>query len=123
VLRHGIPQKLYTDQGKPFVNHHVRIVCANLGIRLLHAKPYHAWSKGKVERLIRTIQGDFEETLRLQGASVHSLEELNQAFSRWVASVCHLRPHGSTKETPLARFKRSGCPLRSVEDPSQIDPL
>src|SRR5690606_470236 len=32
VLRHGIPQKLYTDQGKPFVNHHVRIVCANLGI-------------------------------------------------------------------------------------------
>lgn len=45
ILRRGLPVKLYTDQGKPFVNHHVRIVCANLGIRLLHAKPYHAWSK------------------------------------------------------------------------------
>jgi len=32
------------DQGRPFVNHHARIVCANLGIRLLHAKPDHAWS-------------------------------------------------------------------------------
>ncbi len=33
---------------------------------LLHAKPYHASSKGKVERLIRTIQQDFEATLRLE---------------------------------------------------------
>ena len=43
VLRRGLPIKLYTDQGKPFINHHARIVSANLGIRLLHAKPYHAW--------------------------------------------------------------------------------
>ncbi len=43
VRRSGLPIKLYTDQGKPFVNHHARIVCANLGVRLLHAKPYHAW--------------------------------------------------------------------------------
>ena len=55
VLRRGLPVKLYPDQGKPFVNHHAKIVCANLGIRLLHAKPYHAWSKGKAERLIQTI--------------------------------------------------------------------
>ena len=96
VLRRGLPLKLYTDQGKPFVSHHVRIVCANLGIRLLHAKPYHAWSKGKVERLIRTIQGDFEATLRLEGRGVHSLAELNTAFSRWIATIYHLRVHGST---------------------------
>jgi transposase InsO family protein len=48
LRRRGLPAKLYTDQGKPFTNDHTRIVCANLGIRLLHAKPYHAWSKGKV---------------------------------------------------------------------------
>jgi len=83
VQRRGLPIKLYTDQGKPFVNHHARIVCANLGIRLLHAKPYHAWSKGKVERLIQTIQRDFEMTLRLENNQVHSLDELNTAVSRW----------------------------------------
>ena len=69
VLRRGLPLKLSTDQGKPFVNHHARIVCANLGIRLLHAKPCHAWSKGKVERLIQTLQRDFEMTLRLEDSS------------------------------------------------------
>ena len=96
VLRRGLPVKLYTDQGKPFVNHHAKIVCANLGIRLLHAKPYHAWSKGKVERLIQTIQRDFELTLRLDGNAVHSLGEFNTVLSNWTSSTYHLRVHSST---------------------------
>lgn len=123
VLRRGLPLKLYTDQGKPFVNHHARIVCANLGIRLLHARPYHAWSKGKVERLIRTIQGDFEATLRLEGAQVHSLEQLNTALSRWIEGTYHLRPHGSTGMSPHQRFTAADHPLRLIEDPEKIDPL
>ena len=45
IRRRGIPLKLYTDQGGPFTSDHTKIICANLGIRLLHAKPYHAWSK------------------------------------------------------------------------------
>ena len=48
VLRRGLPRKLYTDQGKPFVSTHTALVCAQLGVRLLHCKPYHCWSKGKV---------------------------------------------------------------------------
>lgn len=123
VLRRGLPLKLYTDQGKPFVGTHARIVCANLGIRLLHAKPYHAWSKGKVERLIRTIQSDFEATLRLEGRQVQSLEELNAAFSRWVASFYHLRPHSSTEMSPHERFSCTGQPLRTIEEPDKIDAL
>jgi len=123
VLRRGLPIKLYTDQGKPFVNHHVRTVCANLEIRLLHAKPYHAWSKGKVERIIRTIQQDFEATLRLDGGRVESLEALNASFSRWIASFYHLRAHGSTRQSPQERFNAAAHPLRQLEDPERIDPL
>lgn len=123
VLRRGLPHKLYTDQGKPFVNHHARIVCANLGIRLLHAKPYHAWSKGKVERLIRTIQNDFELTLRLEGGPVHSLTELNTALSRWIAGAYHLRKHSSTGQTPHERFNGGSHPIRPVEEPEKIDAL
>lgn len=123
VLRRGLPHKLYTDQGKPFVSNHSRIVCANLGIRLLHAKPYHAWSKGKVERLIRTIQGDFEATLRLEKQSVHSLLDLNAAFSRWIETIYHLRTHSSTGMSPHQRFTGGTHPLRHVEEPAQIDPL
>jgi transposase InsO family protein len=48
LAQRGFPDKLYTDQGKIFTSYHLQIVCANLGIRLCHAKPYAAWSKGKV---------------------------------------------------------------------------
>lgn len=123
VLRRGLPLKLYTDQGKPFVSHHAKVVCANLGIRLLHAKPYHAWSKGKVERLIQTIQRDFELTLQLDGASVHSLSQLNTTFARWIASTYHLRTHSSTGQTPHERFNAASHPLRPIEDPDKIDAL
>jgi hypothetical protein len=123
VLRRGLPHKLYTDQGKPFVSHHARTVCANLGIRLLHAKPYHAWSKGKVERLIRTIQQDFEATLRLEKQDVHSLAELNFAFSRWIETIYHLRTHSSTDMSPHQRFTGGAHPLRHIEEPDKIDPL
>jgi hypothetical protein len=123
VLRRGLPLKLYTDQGKPFVSHHAKVVCANLGIRLLHAKPYHAWSKGKVERLIQTIQRDFELTLQLDGASVHSPSQLNTTFARWIASTYHLRTHSSTGQTPHERFNAASHPLRPIEDPDKIDAL
>ena len=43
--RRGLPEALYTDQGKIFTGSQLKLVCANLGIRLLHAKPYAAWSK------------------------------------------------------------------------------
>ena len=137
VLRRGRPHKLYTDQGKQFISHHARIVCANLDIRLLHARPYHAWSKGKVERLIRTIQDDFEATLRLPGKQVHSLAELNSTLARWVEGTYHLRPHSSTHQSPHDRFAsihRTGHgglsgpihihpPLRPVADPQNIGKL
>ena len=35
IRRRGLPAKLYTDNGGPFVNDHTRIVCARLGIRLI----------------------------------------------------------------------------------------
>ena len=84
IRRRGLPRKLYTDQGGPFINDHTRVICANLGIRLLHAKPYHAWSKGKIERFFHTVQQDFEATLRLPGQGAASLEELNARLADWM---------------------------------------
>jgi hypothetical protein len=111
-----LPAKLYTDQGGPFTNDHTRIVCANLGIRLLHAKPYHAWSKGKAERVLFTIQQDFEAGLRLPGQGVRTLEELNAKFYLWLQSVYHARVHSSTGMTPVERYQR-GAHLVKALDP------
>jgi len=124
LIRRGVPIKLYTDQGGPFIGQHTRIVCANLGIRLLHAKPYHAWSKGKVERVIQTLQQGFESSLRLEGNHVHSLDELNRKCSEWIQITYHQRTHSSTHETPETRYHRAIGSIRRLEiDPLSLDTL
>jgi transposase InsO family protein len=123
VLRRGLPRKLYTDQGKPFVSGHTRLVCAQLGVRLLHCKPYHSWSKGKVERVIQTLQQGFESTLRLEGGQAKSLAELNAKLSLWIQSIYHQRAHGSTGQSPEYRYQQAAPSLRHLEAGIDIDPL
>jgi len=123
VRRRGLPRKLYTDHGGPFVNDHLKVVCANLGIRLLHAKPYHAWSKGKCERIFRTIQSDFEASLRLPGQAVGSLDELNARFSVWLQEIYHVRVHDGTHQTPQERFTQGASSLRTLDPHLDLDRL
>lgn len=123
VQRRGLPYKLYTDQGKPFTNKHTQIICANLGIRLLHAKPYCAWSKGKVERCFYTLQQGFESALKLPGNGAQGLEELNQKLTHWIQTVYHLRPHGSTGVSPQVRFAQAAGSLRHLEAGLDLEAL
>ena len=37
---YGIPKVLYVDNGSPYANEQLSLICANLGIHLIHAKPY-----------------------------------------------------------------------------------
>ena len=115
VLRRGVPHKLYADNGAPFVSKHTHIVCANLGIRLLHHRPYHAWSKGKAERVIYSIQSGFETLLSLPEERVHSLEELNTKLSIWIQSEYHTRSHSSLGASPQSRFQDGSEHLRQLE--------
>jgi len=103
ISRRGVPEKLYTDNGNLFVSDHLKVVCANLGIKLLHAQPYHSWSKGKIERFLGHVQSDFEAALCL--APVHSLEQLNERFWQWLEQAYHQRSHaGLNGENPATRF-------------------
>lgn len=123
LRRRGLPTKLYTDQGGPFTNDHTRMVCARLGIRLLHAKPYHAWSKGKVERVLSTIQQDFEVGLRLPGEGVATLEELNARFSLWLQSIYHPRVHSGTGMTPTERYQRGAHLVKALDPHLNLEQL
>jgi transposase InsO family protein len=123
LLRRGLPRKLYTDNGKPFINAHSHLVCAQLGVRLLHCKPYHSWSKGKCERLIQSIQQGFETTLRLEGQAAHSLEELNAKLSAWIQTVYHQRAHSSTGQSPEYRYQQAAQTLRQWDATMAIEPL
>jgi transposase InsO family protein len=114
LARRGFPAKLYTDRGKIFTSHHLQIVCANLGVRLCHAQPFAAWSKGKQERWFRTLQMDFEARLVID--PVHSLAELNTRLWRWIESEYHQRVHSALAgQTPAERFAQRAANLRTAE--------
>jgi putative transposase len=122
LARRGFPEKLYTDQGKIFTSYHLQIVCANLGVRLCHAKPYAAWSKGKQERWFRTLQMDFEARLVIDPA--RTLEELNARLWRWIESEYHQRPHSALAgQTPAERFAQRAVHLRTADPQTDWEAL
>jgi putative transposase len=123
IQRRGLPRKLYTDQGGPFTNEHTRVICANLGIRLLHAQPYHAWSKGKVERFFRTLQEDFEAGLRLPGKAPASLEELNARLADWLQTIYHVRRHEGIGMSPQERFAQGSRQVRALDPHLDLERL
>ena len=89
-----------------------------MGVRLLHAKPYAAWSKGKIERFFSTVQSDFEQ--RLVFAPAQSLTDLNQRFWHWLETEYHQREHGSLEgQSPAVRFQERSAHLRVL--PADLD--
>jgi transposase InsO family protein len=118
----GVPEKLYTDNGRIFTSTHTQTICAVLGINLIHCKPYHAWSKGKIERFFLTVQRDFEQ--RLVFDPVTSIEQLNSRFWHWLNVEYHQRKHGALDgKSPAERFVERAGQLKIVQDDIDLDGL
>ena len=64
VLKRGLPEKVYVDNGKIFVSRWFRLACARLNVKHRVTAPYSPESKGKVERFMRTAD-QFTEEARL----------------------------------------------------------
>ncbi len=82
ILRRGIPMRLFVDNGSAFRSQHLSLVCAKLGITLIHARPYHAEAKGKIERWFRTIRLQFLPMLTQK--DMQSLESINRALWTYI---------------------------------------
>jgi len=106
IVRRGVPEVLYADNGAPFRNAWLARTCAVLGIRLVHSKPYAPEGRGKQERLNRYIREAFLAEACHHG--IESLETLNDHFCAWVEQVANRRVHAETGERPIDRFERSG---------------
>lgn len=107
LMRRGIPKRLFVDNGANYRSHQLAVVCAKLGITLIHARPYHPEAKGKQERWFRTVRMQFLPMLGPNDLS--SLEALNRRLWAYVEGEYHQNPHrGLDGETPLDRWGKVG---------------
>jgi putative transposase len=103
VRRRGIPKRLYVDNGSAFRSKHLSVVCAKLGIALIHAQPYKPQGKGKMERWFRTTRMQLLPLLRPE--DLVSLETMNRALAAWIEGEYHHAPHrGLGDETPAGKW-------------------
>lgn len=107
----GLPRKLYVDNGSAFRCKQLEHICASLGVALIHSKPYTPEGRGKIERFFRTIRSDFLPHFRGE-----SLLELNEVLDLWLEEVYHRRVHGSTGQSPFARFTENLHCLRPAPE-------
>lgn len=106
IRRRGIPKRLYVDNGAAFRSHHLALVCAKLGIALIHATPRSPQGKGKMERWFRTVRLQLLPTV--ESLAPLSLDVLNQHLVTWLEGEYHHAPHrGLAGETPAERWARS----------------
>ena len=122
LMRRGIPQRLYVDNGANYRSQHLALVCAKLGVALIHARPYQPQGKGKQERWFRTARAQFIS--RLTAADIDSLETLNRRLWAWVEGEYHQSPHrGLEDQTPLDRWAMNAEQVRLPGPGLDLDAL
>ena len=115
ILKEGLPQRLFFDNGKQFRTKWMERACAILGIKLIFTSPYSPESKGKIERFNRTIDSFLAEAVLKK---TETLSDFNQFFNVWLGECYHSREHSALNErssfhtTPEIAYKSSKIPLR-----------
>jgi len=105
INSYGIPQKIYCDNGKVFLDGHLSVISARLGFVVIHSKVHDAASRGKIERWFRTVRDCFIPKLYIgDGKQPLTLELLNQKFQDWLLNQYNKKIHSSIQMTPFDRY-------------------
>ena len=104
VATYTIPAKLYTDNGAPYVNEQLALICGSIGTVLLHTKVRDGASKAKIERFWRTCKETWLYGLDME--QIHSLKEFNVLFQEFIRSY-NTSMHSGIGCTPFERYQAS----------------
>lgn len=102
LLTYGLPKILYCDNGAVYASQHLQLVCARLGIALVHSKPDDSPARGKIERFWRTIRECFLPLMPMERN--YSLEEFNTLFRTWLDNDYQRKIHHGILQAPLDRY-------------------
>jgi putative transposase len=118
VIAHGLPRRLYTDRGPGYKAERFHFGCDQLGIDLVHSKPYVSEGRGAIERFNGTVKRAFEVEVRLR-QELPTLDELNAYWRAWLEERYHRVPHSETGEPPAERWER----LLATTEVRHADPV
>ena len=118
----GVPSELLFDQmravivedgrpsgGRLIENPELVRFSAHWGFRIRACRPYRARTRGKVERPISYIRGNF-----FYGRDFASDDDLNARVLGWLDTVANVRVHGTLKERPVDRFEAERAHLKAL---------
>ena len=110
LLKFGIPDALYVDNGKIFISKWMRLACARLGVKHIRCQPYAANQKGKIEALNRFAE-EFLQELSLEPPQ--TLAALNQKLAVWLEEGYTHREHaGLNHKKPMEAWRADPQSIR-----------
>ncbi|WP_407895307.1 DDE-type integrase/transposase/recombinase [Lacticaseibacillus sp. N501-2] len=103
IATYGKPRQLYADNGKPYVNKQLALICADLGIGIRHAAVYHGNQKGKIERWFGVMKKQWMADINYDEFEL--LEALRANFAEYVRDRNNQANRSlGTNVTPVDRF-------------------
>jgi len=117
-LKHGPPRTYYVDLGAAYRSGSLRMICAELGIRLLFTAPKDCEAKGVIERWHRTWREEVGDELPERPLT---LAELNSKHWAWIASEYHARIHETTGRAPREHWLADCEHLRKLPSGKNLD--
>ncbi len=113
LATHGAPDAVYMDNAKIYHARALKAACFDLRIKLIHRRARDPATAGVIEKLIQTIQSQFEREVR--AGDILTLEQLNRALAAWLAVSYHQEVHSETGQTPADRYRLGLKATRSVD--------
>src|SRR5690606_14974524 len=116
ILKHGIAEIMYFDNGAIYSSHHFERVCGRLGAELRHSKPGRPQGRGKQEKFFRFVDQSFvpEAYDLIENGKIASLADLNRFFGAWLEVAYHQKVHNSFKQRPVDRYQKDDHPIRTM---------
>jgi len=101
IARFSIPQKLFVDNGGPYANAQLSLICGALGTVLLHTKVRDGAAKAKIERSWLSIKHRLIN--KLDPSAIPSLAAFNELLADYIREY-NVTYHNGIKCTPMDRF-------------------
>ena len=118
VSTYGIPDKLYVDNGAPYSNEQLSLICGSIGTVLLHTKVRDGASKAKIERQFRTLKERWLYTLDID--RIPSLDQFDRMLTDYIRSY-NTTLHTGIGSTPMDRFQKSKSHIRHPDSEDWVN--